>query len=556
METIKIVSLGGQNENGKNCYFVETEQSIYIFNAGIKIPIDSTLGVSYIHADYEYLLKHKHKIKGIFIGTASFTNVGGLSFLLKKIGNDVPVYTNIIGETTINTYFERKFKLEPNFVQIHICENLNQIDFIDASIIPVKVTNYLPCSFAWVIKTHLGNIVMIEDFIVSNDKLPGYNSYLSQIQNICKGNVLALIVAVGNIDKNLGYTTPNHKCIDFYQQIIFNATGRVIVSLNDYNGYAVTSLAMIAKKLSRPFIIYSTTFMNVFSTIIKNKLFNPKGLISLPVSQINDSKNAIIVLIEPDDVIYKKTIDILSNQASNFQIKEDDTFILGTTLVPGYEMEAATLMDQVNRLDLKNFIIPKTILDLKASNEDHKYLIDLLKPKFIIPIEGLYMHMYKYFKLATLCQYNENNVFLPLNGDALFINKDGAKLYQKYTHELLECFVSAYGSSETHASIIKERKQLSNSGIIFLTVYYSKNDKQFLNKIDIKSFGLTTENESEIVSEIYDKFEKSMYKYIKFENDALNIRETKNLLKKGLLRIFERKTTKRPIIMPNLVEIL
>ena len=219
--------------------------------------------------------------------------------------------------------------------------------------------------------------------MVSNDRSKIFTSQLSKVDYLTRHNVLALIPCLGNAGKNKSFTTPSHKNTAFYQSVIKKAKGRVLIGCNDSDAYTIINLAKIAKNNNRPFSIYSNTFMNVFSNIVKHKLINIKGLNCVQISEINDRDNAIVVIAATHEQLFKKLMLIVDNQIQSIEPKSSDTFILGTQLVPGYEGHAAQLLDKLSKLDIESFVLPKTIMSMSASDEDHKYLLDKLNPKYV-----------------------------------------------------------------------------------------------------------------------------------------------------------------------------
>ncbi len=552
---IKIVALGGQNERGKNCFFIETKESIYVFNAGVKIPLNGALGISKVSVDFEYLLKNEKKIKGVFIGTPNFSNIGGIGYLLQKLTIKVPVYTSMIGATIIESYLEKRIRTKSKSnIQINVCEPLKEILFKDTTFVPFRVSNHIPFSYGWVIKTDIGNIIFIDEFFLNNEKTKLFASQLNYINSITKGNNTILLVGVGNVSKYQGFTSPNYKTKDFYEKTITSVEGRVVVALNDYNVYSLFILASIAKSTGRPFIVYGSTFMDTFSSIIKNKLFNPKNLTCLPISEIKNSNNAIIVIMGSDEDLYKTLFSILDHQITSIQFNENDNFILGTYLIPGYESHGARLLDELNRQNINNFVLPKSVLPLSASNEDHKYLIDYLKPKHIIPMQGLYMNFIKYEKVVEPSLFADNHVYVLDNGDGLIFNDKGVERHNKYIKDLAETYINDAGFFDANVSILLERKQMSLSGVVLMILYYDKASNSFVSKIDFKTIGLSFDDGGALFKEAQEKLVSNVSKYIAKSKDKIDLKETKINFKKGLIRILEKKMNKKPLVLPSIIE--
>lgn len=557
MSKISLMPLGGQDERGKNCFVIEIDDSIFVFDAGIKVPINGKLGVSMITPDFEYLSKNSSRIKGIFIGYPYSNNYAGLPFLLQKINVKTPVYCSKIGKIVIDTYYEKttlKFP-KPNVISV---DEYQKIEFNDVTIIPFKICNSILDSLGWIIKTPDGSIIYVDDFMVNNDKTNIFEDHIEKINSITRGNNLALIPAVGNVGNFKSFTTPNHKNYDYYDSIISNTNGRVFVAINDQDAYTVINLANIAKAKKRPFCVYGSTFMNVFSGAIKNHMINTKGLVCLKISEIANSPNVIVVISAMQDNLFKLLFNIVSGGNNSIKLDSKDTFVLGTQLINGYEGHGARLMDELNRLDVNAHTIPRTILPMSASNEDHKHIIDLLSPKYIFPIQGYYKYMVKYEFVVAQTKIKLDHVYYLDNGEKIQIN-NGDINENKEIIKLSDNYIGNVGSIDVGTAVISERKQLAEAGIIFITIALDSSVDKILNFFQIDTYGaLTNDNNSKILlEEVISQFKENITECIVFEKNKKKIdnKETKILLKKIFTKMFEKKFNKRPIVLPSIIEI-
>ncbi|GAA5414686.1 ribonuclease J [Ureaplasma ceti] len=559
MAKIQVLPLGGQDERGKNCYIVQVDEDVYIFDCGVKVPINGQLGVSMITPDFAYLSKISSKIRGIFIGSPFFNDYAGLPYLLKQINPNTPVYCNAIAKIIIETYYEKKLKgLKLPNPKFKVVEAMKDIKIGKSVVTPFKVTNSITDSLGWVIKTEDGSIVFTDEFMINHDKTKAFYSQTPHLSTITQKNTLLLLPSLGNVGNWKGYTAPNHKNVNFYESVVKSAKGRVIVAVNDRDAYTILNLAQIAKQLGRPFSIYGNTFMNAFSGIVKNKLINTKGLNCLPISEINNSENAIVVCVSTQDNLFKKLASIVEGEVNMLQLKQTDTFVLGTQLVPGYEGHGARLMDSLSRLDIDSFILPRTILPMSASNEDHKSLVGLLQPKYILPIEGLYKSVVKYEQLMTETWIKKEQVIYLDNGEGVqFVN--GQLINKKINIKLSEKYIGSAGVMDVGSSILHEREQMGDSGIILLTFVLDKNKQKFVKTMSIKDFGVVTKDErtQEDFQEIVDTFKENLVNYIVYDNNKKKIdtKETKLLLKKSFTKLFEKKFNKRPLVLPSIIEV-
>lgn len=558
MAKIKFLALGGQDERDKNAFYVEVDNEIYLFNAGVKVPVNGALGINMITPDFSYLKENQHKIKGLFIGYPTFPNMAGIPYLVDELDVQLEIFTSEIGRIVIETYFEKKLKhLKVKVPKITVVQPINDFKVGHNFVTAFKISNSMPWSFGWVLKTTDGAIVCIDDFIINNDKTKAFDSQIQFLPNITKQNTLALITTMGNVGNFSGFTAPNFKNKAFYEGVIGNAKGRVIVACNNKDSYTILTLATIAKNLSRPFIIYSNTFLNVFSGIIKNKIFNSKGLLSLPITEINKSENAIVVIVDHKDNLFSKLFSIVEKKLDILQLKETDTFVLGTQLLPGYEGQGARLLDALSIMDIDNFVLPKTILPLMASDEDQKQLINLLKPKYVFPVQGLYKNYVNYERVITQTWVKHDQIYFLYNGEGYEIN-DGKIAPKMFTVKLTEKYINQAGILDVGSSILHERKQMANNGIILLTIPLDKKNQKFVKEIQLESYGVIKENEEtkQEIQEIQETFLNLLGENIVLDaKKMINIKETKLNIKKILAKLFEKKFNKRPVVLPSIIEV-
>lgn len=560
MSKISFLPLGGQDERNKNSYVLKINDETLIFNCGVNVPINTLYGVSMVAPDYSLLEKNLDNVGGIFIGYPSFYNYASLTFLLQKIGKNTPIYCSQISKIIIETYLEKKnsFFLKSNQLNFKIVEPFRSIYIGKNEIIPFGICNSIPGSLGWVIKTDNGSIVFMDEYMVSNDRSKVFHNHLNKIDMLTKHNTLALITSMGSVGKNKSFTTPNHKNLSFYQGIIKKAKGRVLIACNDSDAYTIINMAKIAKDNNRPFSIYSNTFMNVFSTIVKQKYINIKGLNCLQISEINESENAVVVIAATHEQLFKKLMLIADYQVKAIEPRQTDTFILGTQLVPGYEGHAAQLLDKLSKIDMDLYTLPKTVLPMNASNEDHKYVLDTLNPKYIFPIEGLYKSVIQYQQVATEARVKLDQIFFLDNGEEISII-DGEIQKKKNIVKLTEKYISSMGLDDTSSSILFERQKLSDAGIATVCLYIDKKTQQFIDQIEYETYGIitkTVENEA-IVTKIIEDFKSQITNLtIKDSNSKkINLKDTKNIFKKDLMKSFEKKFNKRPIVLMCIIEI-
>ncbi|MCV3734166.1 ribonuclease J [Ureaplasma miroungigenitalium] len=555
MAKIKLFALGGQDEKGKNCFVLDIDNEIFIFNAGAKLPDNNMYGVNNIVADYNYLHKNVKRIKGVFIATPVYNNLMGLKHLLAQTDYNLPIYTSPIGAIVIEKMFETKINnklVKPNIVQVKTFEDLKVGNII---INAFKVTNSIPNSLAFVLKTKDGNIVYVDDFIISNDKNKTFESQVINAHQILRNNTLAVIMGMNNAGKK-GLTAPHHRNKGFYEDVLSKTENRMFVGCYAHDVYTIFSLATLAKQTNRPFIIYSQTFINVFNGIIRQRLYSPKNLISLPISEINKNDNAIVVIIENQDSLFPRLNKILDDEDKIVHLNDKDSLVLGVGITPGYESLAADLSDHVHKLNIPYFTLPKTILPMQACDEDIKHFVNVMNPKYVVPLGGLYKTEMKFVEALKTTKVLPDNIISLDNGQIkTIVDKNLEKDVE--TIHLVEKMISNFNTLDVGEGILYERRQMGENGIIILTMAFDKKHQRLIDFIDFKYFGVVNKNKStnEVVKEIEDNFKTSLAECIVYDKQKrLNMKETKNNARRLLAKLFEKKFNKRPLVLPTIID--
>ncbi len=560
MQNIKFFAISGLDERARHCYVLEIDDAIYIINCGCENPIVESFGVSKIVPDITYLANNRERIVGIVIGTPNMSNIGALDIIFNKIGFDIPIITSEVGKTIIETFLNTKFRNN---------ENKNAINYIIANpmrdlvldngqiIVGFRIANSMPGSLGFVFKSMEGCVVYLDNYILASDQTKAFYSQLANVRDITKGlPVILMITQTGIVDKSLGFTAPQHNNKEFFNNIISNTSGRVIVAINDNDAYSVFSLAQAAKRYQKNFIIYSRTFINTFQATVKAGLFNTKGLMSIPLGELENSPNAVVVITGEPEKLFGRVHKIIDGEDDTIKFLPTDTFVLGTKLIPGYEGLAAKLLDSIALLDIKTIVSPKTILPLEPSNEDHKFTASLIQPKYIIPVGGLYKSFMQYQNVINETWLRKEQVIILSNGDiAEFDN--GEYIPSRDTVPCEKVQMSAYGNTDISESVLYERNQMTDSGAVSVSFVLNQQG-QIISPVDIFDYGLFNHTDGvtmKIFEQIKNEINDNIYSYFVYKNkDTIDLKETKISIKKSIMKLFDKHMHKRPIVLPTIID--
>ena len=564
MAKIELVCLGGQDEKDKICSALIIDDDIYVLGCGICTPSTATLGIKKIIADFSFLIDNKQKIKGVFIPTPNYNSFGGLEFLLKQIPN-VPIFTSHLGQMIINNFLERRMGYrKPNYASpvLKTKFNVNSVTPLkpfklgNVGIMGFRIANFMPSSLGFVFNTSSGAIVFIDHFMIPTRVNNALYDLLEKVNQFAKNNILLLIVGVGKNINHAGFTSPTYSVTNFFENTVLDTPNRGIFAIDEEDIYKLLKLAAIANSKTIPFYIYSGSLARAFGYMQQNKIINFPKLLYIKEDQLNTIERGIIVVAADKQSLFTKLQKIVMGEDARLSFKPTDTFVYSILTVPGYEKAEANLFDSINRLDVARVIkLPKDIIQLSQSQEDHKFLINILKPKYIIPVNGLYMDFVKYKEICKAVITPQSNILLINNGQVAEFNE--AKFINAKRHiKIVEQYIGSQGLYESGASGLFECEQMADSGCVLASLLIDKKTKEIkhynynivgvINQSDEKNQAIVNEINTILNTQILD-----VLKAIK-PNTGLT-RDDQDHFKKQIVKQYEKKFGKRPLVLLTII---
>ncbi len=500
MSKIKIMGLGGLSETGKNTYVVEVDNSIFILDCGLKFATENLYGIDYIIPDFEYLVKNKKKIKGLFLTHGHYENMGATNDLVRIIPN-LKVYC-----TKFTKYVLETDGLNPkNIVEIEPHKKLN---FRDVSIFPISVSHSTPDAVMYVINTRDGAICYTGDFIIDPLMRGAYDMDLGKIAYVGKKGVLALLQE-SSFSERSGHTSPNHRLVGVFKEAISHTKNRLMFLVLPTHLYTIQEIFDAAKNTHRKIIVMGKQLQNLIDMAMKEKYLEVQEGLLGDLSNIDD-KDAIILMADSKQNPYACISKVLSGYDKFIHLKETDTIVFAE---PRYDENEKLLVKIENDLAMHGceiVSIPKgkTILH-HASKEDLMLMIKLLNPKYYMPVKGEYRYMVNNADLASSLGIPDSNILLKQNGDIVEIN-NGVLQDNFKSIKVNDVLIDGKSNDDVGDLVIKDRQMLSENGIVLISATISKKTREILVGPEVTTRGF-----------IYIKDSKDMIDEIK--NIALTV---------------------------------
>lgn len=547
---LKIIPLGGLGEIGKNMTVFEYGEDLIIIDCGLSFPEDEMLGIDLVIPDITYLEKNKAKIKGIILTHGHEDHIGALPYVLKRI--NVPVY----GTKLTLGLVESKFKEHGiDNAKLQIVKPKDTIKLGDFSVEFIKTSHSIADAVALAIHTPVGTIVHTGDFKVDYTPIDGEVIDLGRFASLGEQGVLALMADSTNVERS-GYTMSEKTVGVTFENIFGDAKGRIIVASFASNIHRIQQVINAAAKHNRKVCVSGRSMVNVVAVATELGYLNMPKDIFIELDQINDFPDERIVVIttgsqgEPMSALAR----MASSEHRKLEIKPDDMVIISANAIPGNEKLVSKIVNQLFKKGAN--VIYEALADIHVSGhacqEELKLIHTLVKPKFFIPVHGEYRHLKQHALLAESLGMPKENIFITEIGNVLEFTPDTCKIAGSVPAGRV--LVDGLGIGDVGNIVLRDRKHLSQDGLLVVVVTISKDSASIIAGPDIISRGFVYVRESEklmeeakgIVINVLERCEEK--KISDWGTIKISIRD-------GLRDFLYEKTKRKPMILPVIMEI-
>ena len=549
---LKIIPLGGLDEIGKNMTVFEYEDDIIIIDAGMSFPDEGMPGVDLVIPDIAYLRKNFKKIRGIFLTHGHEDHIGSLPYILKEI--NVPVYGNkltlgLVRRKLVEHRMEKTAMLIETRPGTIIERGCFSVEFI-------KVNHSIPDAAGFAIRTPVGIVLHTGDFKIDTTPIHGRSIDLARIGELGKEGVLLLMSDSTNAGKP-GMATSEKKVGKALLHIFeSNPNKRIIVASFASNVHRVQQIVDASVRFGRKVAVSGRSMESVIAVAQElGYLKMPKGTL-IPLEQVSSFPPSKITIITTGS--QGEPMSALSRMAHSdhrtINVNSNDLIIISASPIPGNERLVGRVINELEKLGA-------TVVDNKmagvhvsghACEEELKLILGLAKPQFFMPVHGEYHHLVAHSKLAMEAGLDEDHIFIGANGNVLELNENTAKFTGNVQAGAI--MVDGIGVGDVGDIVLRERRILSESGIILVVAAISKEHKRVVSGPDILARGFIYVRENEDLMEeaqkvVTNALNKSLAKG-NLEWPAL-----KSDMKDALGKFIMQKTKKAPMIIPIIMDV-
>jgi len=547
MSKIRIFSLGGLNENGKNMYVTEVDEDIFVFEAGLKYADENMLGIDYIIPNFDYLIENRKRIKGIFLTHGHDENVGSIPDIVKEIP-EINVYG---AKFTIDIVKKELEESEIKFNNLVEIQPYKTLEFGENKIFPIRMSHSIPDNLGYALYTNDGVIFYASDFVFDPTLKGSYQTDVGKLAYIGKQGVLCLMAESMYAEKQ-GFTSPNHRINALIKETLNNTEGRIIFNVLASHLYRIQELFNEVSKTNRKIVIMGKKLQNIIASALVDKQLLLKKDIIGDLSNLNDSDSIILVSNEREKP-YSGARRIAGGYDKFINLKDTDTFFMAIPLYEGMEKTYFEIADEIAKKGVDLVMLSKNNLRHHASSEDLMMLINLMKPKYYFPIKGEYRYQMANADLASSLGIPSDHILLKQNGDVVtFENGKLVDNFDKVNFGTIT--IDGKNSEDVGELVIKDREMLSADGIVIVSTTIDKKTKKILAGPEVLSRGFIYMKDSE---ELINEIKTISKKVIEDNttNNYLEFNKIKNGIREELGKFLFKETGCRPMIISVIQEI-
>lgn len=550
---ISIFALGGLHEIGKNMYAIQSDNDIIVIDCGNKFPDESLLGVDLIIPDISYLEDNKEKVRAMIVTHGHEDHIGGIPFFLKKL--NVPIYATRFTLGLIELKLkEHKLLRETELIEIHSQSNIT-LGKVDIRFF--KVNHSIPDCLGIVFDTKQGTIVHTGDF--KFDLTPANNEYsdIHKMADIGKKGVLLLLSESTNAERK--GLTPSEQIVEEHMTEAFRkATRKVIISTFASNINRIQQVVDAAQKTNRKLALLGRSMVNVVTVAIERGYLQvPEGML-IDQDEIHDlpPENVAILCTGSQGEPLAALARLSNGNFRGVEVLSNDTIILAAGPIPGNERNVSKIIDNFFALGANVIYGSGSSSGMHVSGhgyqEDLKLMLTLMQPQYFIPIHGEYRMLHHHRLLAEAVGVKKGNTFLLNNGDVVDIEKSIARQTRKVP--VGNTYIDGIGAEDVADIVLRDRKQLSEDGMLVTVLTLSKSDKKIVSGPDTITRGFVYgDNSEELIKDVNRLITKTVSDLQKANKHEWNV--IKQNIRKAVGQYIYQQTKKKPMMLPILIEV-
>lgn len=549
-QALKLIPLGGVGDVTKNMYVYEYGNDIVIVDCGVGFPDEGMPGVDLVIPDINYLRDKKQKIRGIIISHGHDDHIGGLPFIWPEL--QVPIYTRRLTAGFIKNKFTEHNLPKDKIHEVKMDDSLRlgafQLSFYE-------VSHSVPDTMGIVLQTPVGTIIHQADFKIDWTPVSKQVTDVAKIAQVGARGVLLLLLDCLRVEKP-GFNKSEKSIEASFEKASLETPGKLLITMTSSNVSRMQQAINVAVKTGRKIALAGRSFESNFQVARDlGYLEAPPGLVVAPDSVTGFADKKMLILIagsqgQPGSALSR----VANDEHKQVKIREGDSVLFSADPIPSTESAQNALIDNLTRLGV-NVYYSAVNSDLHVSGhaaaDELKLMINLIKPKYMLPIGGTFRHMRVFANMAQELGFTKNQIIDTEDGEVLQIDSSSIKRIDRL--EVRNVFVDGLGVGDVGSVVLRDRQVMSEEGVVIVVVPIGQQSGRVEGEPDIISRGFVFEKAAEgLIDEAKEVVKKSLAEHGKKISDW---RFMRRMIEDDLEQFLYHATERRPLILPIVVEV-
>ena len=547
---LRVIPLGGVGEIGLNMMVIEYDGAAIVIDVGLMFPEDQMFGIDIVIPDFTYLRELSERVLGVFLTHGHEDHIGALPYLLRELSP--PVYGTALTLGLVQEKL-REHRLEKPPVMVSLKPG-TPVSVGPFEVEPIAVTHSIADAVAFGIRTPLGAVIHTGDFKIDPKPVDGAAFNFRRFEHYGKMGTLALLSDSTNAERR-GHTPSESEVGKTLASLFPQIEGRIILATFSSNIHRIQQVITAAQRFKRKvFFSGKSILSNIRIAVELGYLSIPEG-VSAPIEELNETPDRHVVVVttgsqgEPMSSLFR----IATDDHKQIQIKEGDTVLLSARMIPGNEEAISRVINRLFRKGAKVLHAGNSSIHVSghASQEEQKKMLELVRPRFFIPIHGEPRQLVSHADLAVSMGFGKERVLILENGDVAELSEQGCA--KSGTVPAGRIYIDGNGVGDVGQSVLKERQRLGSDGLIIVTIGFDRNSGKVRLEPEFRSQGFTFQEGSEIWTEIREAVVRLLPELEVIAQSGVDGVELK--VQQTLKKMIHKKLDRRPIIIPIIFQL-
>ncbi len=551
---LKVIPLGGLGEIGMNCMVLEYEDEIILVDCGLMFSDLDHFGVEFVIPDFTYLIERKDKVKAVILTHGHEDHIGALPFLLKS-GIRAPFYCSLFTSLMIRNRL-REYGLEDS-VEMNVLEMRKPVELGKFSFRAESVNHSIVDATAILIDTPVGRVIHTGDFKI--DPTPFYGSQLdlAEFGRAGEEGVLLLLSDSTNVEK-CEHSLSENRIYERFEELFAKAEGLTLIAMFASNVGRMGQIMQIAEKMGKKVALSGRSMEQNARLAVEAGYLKDSHKVIVGLDQIaNFDRHDVIVISSGSQAEHGAALQrVAHGEHRQIQIQKGDRVLLSSRYIPGNEKNIGRMINELFKQGAE--VLYEAVHDIHASGHatrpELKQMLEVIKPRFFVPIHGEYRHLVHHARLARECGMGEAQVLLATNGDVIEVAPDFIQVAEKLDEPRV--LIEGREGNDVSKLVLKDRRQLGEKGVVFSLLVRNAESRRILTTPEVMAKGLATEQvEQWLLEEAKNKVAKLVQEYehqLATQGVETDLQEN---IRIELRRFFLANLGKKPTVMPIILDL-